>query len=99
MAFIIQTVVDLLVVLFSLLHLAVVLVVLVQVRFALRAVAEGPRKRPIRFAATQFDLSHRFVGLLPDAQGAQLVRQQNRTHIGSRHAHLSPSLDARQEQV
>lgn len=61
----------------------------------MRAVAQGPRERPVHFTAAQLDLSDRFAALLPDAQGPQPLRQQNRTHIGTGHAHLAPGSDAR----
>lgn len=66
-----------------------------QVWSALRAVAEGPRKRPVRFAPTQFDLPDRFAVLLSDAQSPEPLRQQNRTDIGPGHARLTSSVDAR----
>lgn len=66
-----------------------------QVWSSVRAVVEGSRKRSVHFTPTQFDLPDRFVVLLSDAQSTEPLRQQNRKNIGSGHARVSPSVDAR----
>ena len=68
-------------------------------RLALRSVAQRPRKRPVCLAAAQPDRAYRLTHALPSVDGAQSVRQQDRTPIRTRHTQVAACPHAWQKPV